>query len=115
MVDAKRDGSLPENCPKPFSDPVALVVPCLQVLTDEGVCHVRVRAATVPALLRLRLFSIVRETIALHLCDTGTCIRNEAGRGVIHSPLLEKSTSFIVFDRLRGYPPRIALSNGTIQ
>jgi hypothetical protein len=106
MVDADRYGSLLENCPKPFLDPVAVVVPCLQILTDEGECHVRERTAAVPALLSLS--SRVRETFALHLCDTGTCIRNEAGRGFIPLPLLDKSSSFIVFDKLQGYPPRIA-------
>jgi hypothetical protein len=53
MVDAEREGSQLQNCPKPFLDPVAVVVPCLQILTDEGECHVRVRIAALPALLKL--------------------------------------------------------------
>lgn len=103
---SESDEFLLDNSPTQIPSPVAVVVPCSEIHTDEGECHVRVRTAPVPALLRLS--SRVRETIALHLCDTGTCIRKEAGRGVIHSPLLDKNTSFVVFDRLRGYPPRIA-------
>jgi hypothetical protein len=89
-----------------MSEPIAIVLPCSETLTKYGECHARVQKSSAPALIKLS--SAVRETLSLHLCDAGTCVRIDLGRGVKHSPLPDKDASFNVFDSKRGYPPRIA-------
>ena len=92
--------------PEEQCDPFAVVLPCVEIMKENGELHVRLSTEAEPCVLQLT--GAVRECVALHICDIATCKTDVSGRGIIHSSVLDEHSCFTVLDRQRGYPPHIA-------